>query len=307
MLNLPTHFTSPVAIVCNDAGAANNIFAWLANWSRQGLLSKHHFKLMLEGPAKLIWLSKPKDLANVQLCGDILQTIKGAACVLTGTGWSSPLEHLARKIAKELQIPSIAVIDHWINYEERFERNGLIVLPDYIWVSDQHAANLAKSIFKNTPVFELPNIYLDQIVKAITEIKSETLNLLYVLEPLRNDWGKGSQGEFQALDFFAENMRSIVGDRRVTVTLRPHPAEPVGKYNDWIQSNSNLNVYLDQHKSLNEAISASRWVVGAETFALVIACNAGRSTWTSLPPWAHRCRLPQTGIQHLRDFVSNEE
>jgi len=241
------------------------------------------------------------------LCSDILQTIKGAACVLTGTGWSSPLEHIARKIAKELQIPSIAVIDHWINYEERFERNGLIVLPDSIWVSDQHAANLAKSIFKNTPVFELPNTYLDQIVKAITEIKSGTLNLLYVLEPLRNDWGKSSQGEFQALDFFAKNMRSIVGDRRVTVTLRPHPAEPVGKYNDWIQSNSNLNVSLDQHKSLNEAISASRWVVGAETFALVIACTAGRSTWSSLPPWAQRCRLPHTGIQHLRDYIADDK
>lgn len=307
MSDPPTSFVSPVAIICNDAGAANNIFAWLAQWNRHGLLDKHYFKLMFEGPAKTIWLNNPIGLANAQFYSDLLETIKGTNSVLTGTGWSSSLEHHARQTAKQLQIPSIAVIDHWVNYEERFERDDEIILPDSIWVSDQHAANLAKSIFKNTPVFELPNTYLDQIVKAITEIKSGTLNLLYVLEPLRNDWGKSSQGEFQALDFFAENMRSIVGDRRVTVTLRPHPAEPVGKYNDWIQSNSNLNASLDQHKSLNEAISASRWVVGAETFALVIASNAGRSTWTSLPPWAHRCRLPQTGIQHLRDFVSNEE
>ena len=307
MLNLPVSLTSPAAIICNDAGAANNILAWLSEWNRQGLLDKHYFRLMLDGPAKSIWLNKPVHLANLQLCNDILEAITGASCVLTGTGWSSSVEHLARKKANELQIPSIAVIDHWINYQERFERDGEIVLSDFVWVSDHYASTLAKSIFKNTNVFELPNTYLDKIVSAITEITNDTFNLLYVLEPLRSDWGKGSQGEFQALDFFAKNIRLIVGENRATVTLRPHPSEPPGKYNDWIQSNSNLNVSLDQHKSLNEAISASRWVVGAETFALVIACTAGRSTWSSLPPWAQRCRLPQTGIQHLRDYIADDK
>lgn len=307
MPNLPVRLTSPVTIICNDAGATNNILAWLAEWNRQGLLDKHYFKLMLEGPAKKIWLEKPVHLANLQLCNDITEAITGASCVLTGTGWSSSLEHLARKKANDLQIPTIAVIDHWVNYEERFERDGEIILPDSIWVSDHYAATLAKSIFKNTHVLELPNTYLDNLVNAITKIPNDSYNLLYVLEPVRSDWGKGNQGEFQALDFFAKNIRSIVGETHVTVTLRPHPSEPPGKYIDWIQSNCNLKVSLNQHKSLNEAISASSWVVGVESFALVIACNAGRSTWTSLPPWAHRCRLPQTGIQHLRDFVSTEE
>lgn len=307
MLTLPIGFTSPAAIVCNDAGAANNIFAWLAEWNRLGLLEGYYFKLMLEGPAKSIWLTNPIALKNTQICTDLVATIKGATCILTGTGWSSSLEHLARKKAKELQIPSIAVIDHWVNYKERFERDGEIVLSDSIWVSNHYAATLAKSIFKNTHVFDLPNTYLDNIVSAINEGNNDTFNLLYVLEPLRSDWGKGSQGEFQALDFFAKNIRFIVGENRATVTLRPHPSEPPGKYNDWIQSNSNLNVSLDQHKSLNEAISASRWVVGAETFALVIACTAGRSTWSSLPPWAQRCRLPHTGIQHLRDYIADDK
>ena len=199
------------------------------------------------------------------------------------------------------------MIDHWINYEERFERDGEIVLSDSVWVSDHYAATLAKSIFKNTPVLELPNTYLDNLLTVVTDVPNDTFNLLYVLEPIRSDWGKGSQGEFQALDFFAKNIRSIVGENRVTVTLRPHPSDPPEKYSHWIKSNSNLNASLDPHNNLNEAISASRWVVGAETFALVIACTAGRSTWTSLPPWAHRCRLPQTGIKHLRDFIADKE
>jgi hypothetical protein len=124
------------------------------------------------------------------------------------------------------------------------------------------------------------------------------------LEPLRSDWGNGSQGEFQALDFFAKNIHLIVGEKHVSITLRPHPSDPPGKYAHWIKSNPFLNVSLDKNESLNEAIAASRWVVGAETFALVVAITAGRSTWSSLPPWAHRCRLPQPDIKHLRDYIT---
>jgi flagellin len=50
-----------------------------------------------------------------------------------------------------------------------------------------------------------------------------------------------------------------------------------------------------------QAIANAKWVVGAETFAMVVADAAGRSTYSSLPPWAHRCSLPQTAIKHLRD------
>jgi hypothetical protein len=65
-----------------------------------------------------------------------------------------------------------------------------------------------------------------------------------------------------------------------------------------------LNVGLDTHPTLNQAITNAKWVVGAETFAMVVADAAGRQTYSSLPPWAHRCQLPQISINHLRDLVS---
>jgi hypothetical protein len=303
MQKLPFDLATPLAVVCHDAGAANLIFSWLEFWSDAGFLNNYELRLLLRGPAKTSWIVNPISLQNFKICNNFDEALNGSSCVLTGTGWGSSLEHDARQIALELQIPSIGVIDHWVNYEHRFEREGKTVLPNSIWVSDQHALAIAKSIFTSVNILELPNIYLNNIVRTITKLSEDSFNLLYVLEPLRNDWGNHNQGEFQTLDFFVKNIHVISGDIPLTITLRPHPSDPPGKYEQWIQSNSHLKVSLDQHQTLNQSISTARWVVGAETFAMVIAITAGRSTWSSLPPWAHRCRLPQTGIKHLRDYI----
>ncbi len=42
-----------------------------------------------------------------------------AASIITGTGWASDLEHSARLLAASHGKPTIAVIDHWVNYEAK--------------------------------------------------------------------------------------------------------------------------------------------------------------------------------------------
>lgn len=300
---LPTHLKSPTVVVCHDAGAANLVFAWLCDWAHSGLLDQHEFRLVLQGPAQVAWHAQAMALPNMQLHTELSTALAGTRCVLTGTGWASNLEHDARQVASLQHIPSIAVIDHWVNYQPRFERAGEVVLPDAIWVSDPYAADMATQIFKGIPVIELPNVYLQNMVKAIPPVQSDCCNVLYVLEPIRNDWGRGVAGEFQALDFFAQHVVQMVGAQPVHISLRPHPSDALGKYDVWIQAHAHLNVGLDTHPTLNQAIADAKWVVGAETFAMVVADAAGRQTYSSLPPWAHRCSLPQTSIKHLRDLV----
>ena len=306
MLNttaLPIALRSPVAVVCHDAGAANLVFAWLREWAEAGLLDKHEFKLFLEGPAIKAWQLGPVPLLQMQLHTELSSALTGCQSVLTGTGWASSLEHDARQLAATLHIPSIAVIDHWVNYNQRFERDGVVVLPNQIWVSDGYAVELANKLFKDITIVELPNTYLKNLVKSIPLITEDCKNLLYVLEPIRNDWGRGELGEFQALDFFVNNLEMVVGQEPVQITLRPHPSDPPDKYNDWLKAHSSLDIALDSRNGLNEAISQARWVVGAETFAMVAASAAGRKTYSSLPPWANRCSLPISEIIHMRDLV----
>jgi hypothetical protein len=299
----PSSLKSPVSVVCHDAGAANLVFAWLREWAEAGLLDKYEFKLLLQGPAKKAWQLEPVPLLQMQLHTELSSALTGCQSVLTGTGWASNLEHEARRLAALLQIPSIAVVDHWVNYTQRFEREGVVVLPDEIWVSDPYASEMAKELFKGIAVVELPNTYLQNLVKNIPPVPQHCNNLLYVLEPTRNDWGKGVPGEFQALDFFVKNLEKIVGTKLVRIILRPHPSDAPGKYDAWMQSHANLQIHLDSHVNLNDAIANARWVVGAETFAMVIASATGRATYCSLPPCANRCRLPIHRIIHLQDLV----
>ena len=302
MSEFVARLASPVVVACHDAGAANLIFAWLHDWATSGLLDDYSFRLVLRGPARLEWTKLNLVLPGAEIHSDLSTALQGANSVLTGTGWASNLEHDARKLATALNMPSIAAVDHWVNYHQRFERGHEVVLPEEIWVADPYAAEIAGRLFEGVRVLELSNNYLQEQVKNIPTPPEDSRTILYLLEPLRMDWGRGTLGEFQALDFFAEQLHLVVGSQPLEIVLRPHPSDPAHKYDEWIKSHPNLSIKLDQGTSLSEAIGRARWVVGAETFAMVVAVAAGRQTYSSLPPWAHRCRLPHKEIVHLSDL-----
>ena len=187
-----------IAVVAHDAGAAAHIFAWLDT----GLLNIDHCKFCLGGPAAKSFQIRQPEIELVSL----KNVLKGAQIVLTGTGWSSSLEHEARGIAKKNGIKSIAVIDHWVNYVERFVREDVQILPDIIWVSDKFAYQKAKSLFPDIEIIEKRNDYIESQVDEVLSYKvdkQDSINVLYLLEPIRDEWaGKDIAGEFQALNFF---------------------------------------------------------------------------------------------------------
>ena len=55
---------------------------------------------------------------------------------------------------------TVAVIDHWVHYEARFQRDGLRVLPDEIWVCDAEAYALAQASFPGHDIRLQPNAWL---------------------------------------------------------------------------------------------------------------------------------------------------
>ena len=156
--NLENNLKSPLAVVAHDAGAANLIAGWL-----KGIVAKD-IRLSAAGPALAIFACELPHLMNMTL-NDALY---GANTLLSGTsGPATNMEHDARAVARERGIHSIGVIDHWINYAERFVRKERQVLPDEIWVSDEIAFSLAQSCFPEHSVRQLPNRYLEQLVEIM--------------------------------------------------------------------------------------------------------------------------------------------
>lgn len=292
LLDLP----SPLAIVCHDAGAANLILPWT------GRNRGHVFRPVMEGPARRLWEDRYGSSCHLW---HLDAALDGAKALLTGTGWQSDLEHQARRAAKQLKLPQAAVVDHWVNYQERFVRNGETVLPDEIWVVDEHAIKIARQCFPKTKIQMKPNWYLAEQVTSIAP-PAAGAGVLYVMEPAHSRWGRGEPGEFQALEYFLQHRSLLAEAMNLPVRLRAHPSDPAGKYVPWLEQNRGAGVELATHATLADEISRASWVVGCQSFAMVVALAAGRQVVSTLPPWAPGCSLPYPEIIHLKDLVATD-
>jgi hypothetical protein len=287
----------PLAIVAHDAGAANLLAAWLAETDGSGVAA------CLSGPACGIFARSCSHLQQMHL----EELLAWGRTLISGSGWASSLEHDARVLARRAGCRSIAVVDHWTDYRKRFSRGGVEVLPDELWVADEEARRLANDTFADLPVRQLPNTYLKNLVAAVQRAEmlsnDRSRHLLYVLEPIRDDWGPlPKPGEFLALDFFAQQLRRLDLAQDVQIRLRPHPSDPPSKYDEWIASHPLLRVKLDERQTLEEALAWAGTVVGCQTYAMVVALAAGRRVACSIPPGMPSCQLHHPGILHLADF-----
>ena len=281
---------APLAVVCHDAGAAGHVFAWLADDPRE-------LRVVAEGPAADLWARRFPGRATV---ASVEEALAGASALLSGTGWASDLEHRARLVARERGVRSIAVLDHWVNYAMRFERHGQSVFPDEIWVTDEYALAEARRCFPRQSVRLQPNAYLEHVLSAIGPPALAGDDVLYVLEPVRDNWGRDTPGEFQALDYFVARRSALGLPSGSVLRVRPHPSDPPGKYDGWLARQHSVPVVLDDAPTLAAAVSRCRWVAGCESYALIVALAAGRSVVCTLPPWAPPARLPPGKLIHLR-------
>lgn len=323
MTNKLTSFTTPASlsqlpdasvVVCaHDAGAAAHIAAWLEPLQQK-------LRLCLSGPAEL--LIRSKFGSEAFYITNLDEELQRAQLLISGTGWESDLEHRSRLLASQFGIPSIAVLDHWVNYSERFEREGVEQLPDALWVADEEAAALAISVFPSVPVFQLQNHWLESICKAVQDIRfsAESIpqprrpakRLLYLLEPIRVAWsqtsGNASElGEFQALRFWLQQLPRLIDGGFIAplgeleaLALRPHPSEPIDKYDSFIsEASSDWPIKLDRSPGLAAALAWTDVAFGCETQALVAATACNVPSFSTIPPWAPSCRLPQRSLHHL--------
>lgn len=306
-----------VALVAFDAGAAAHIASWFKS-------SPPELRIYAEGPAKDIFAKAFAQPIEASLA----IAIHHSTFVVTGTGWSSDLEHHARLFAHKQGINCAAVLDHWCNYRERFQWYGKEYLPDQLWVADVDAASLAEEVFPNIPILRFPNQWLDDLRIEVSAIRNNSSlefpsnsirpakRLLYLLEPIRELWASNTHttsaaspeaGEFQALHYFLNHLPHLIESGWVAcyedieaLMLRPHPSDASSKYNDFIANVGRfLPIRLSVNQSLADSLAWADAAFGCETQALVAAMNCGLPAFSTIPPWAPPCRLPQRSLHHL--------
>ena len=292
-----------ICVVSHDAGGAEII---------SSLIRKESFECqyVLAGPALKIFQQKlgPVDSQLLQ------EAIHSADYLLCGTSWQSDLEWQAIAMAREAGKKSVAFLDHWVNYQERFVRGGEMHLPDEIWVGDELAENMARNVFPGLVIRLVENPYFDDLKRELAELTKHqdfdpgSLKVLYVCEPLREHalreygnerhWG---YTEEEALRYFLTNLDTL-GAPVGCIVIRPHPSEAVGKY-DWVNEEYDLPIISGGAMTLFEEVAACDVVVGCESMAMVIGLLTGRRVISCIPPGGKPCSLPQQEIEFLQDLL----
>lgn len=296
-----------ITVVAHDAGGAEVVSSYVRQHPGEWTFS-------LGGPARAIFERKLGAVVSTPLEA----AIERGNWLLTGTGWQSDLEWRAIEVARRSGKRSVAFLDHWNNYAGRFDRGGVVHLPDEIWVSDRHAQSAAEALFRPVPIRLMPNPYLIDVVAEIEAASRSVLQkrhrdaqrILYVCEPFRanaeqSGWHWGYD-EFDAMRLFFRNVNRVTS-RVDSIVVRPHPADPPGKYQAFLGEFPSLPITLSTSGPLAADIAAADLVVGCESMALVVALAAGKRVISCIPDGGKPCALPHDNIEHLTGFAGAGE
>jgi hypothetical protein len=294
-----------VAVVSHDAGAAEILSSWVNRTNNKVYIAA-------SGPAEKIFKNK---CPNEQYF-TLEKAIVNSNWILCGTSWQSNFERLAIIAGRAQGKRTIVFLDHWVNYKERFVEDGITVIPDEIWVGDQHAERIARSQFKNIQITLKTNPYTEDMLAEIANAQSkkprlQAKKILYVCEPIAahalkqyGDEHYLGYTEHEALYYFLENI-NLIEKTVESIVIRPHPSEEKKKYS-WILELETQKIKFSSENLIKETLEADI-VVGCESMAMVVALLAKKRVISSIPPGGRSCQLPHQEIEQIQLLIRNKK
>ena len=266
-----------IGIVSHDAGGANILNALVKDYKEIS------FHLLAKGPALKIFDSK-----NIKLSNNEVEFFANIDFVIFGTGATSYEKKLLRR-AKEIGLNSSAILDHFVNYRNRFVYDEIISLPDYCFVCDTYSLHVAKKELAPYESIHLCDNYLARRMRwEIENFKSdEEKSILYVLENVDENWDNELLAWQVAFNNFYENFYKKSNFKKIIV--RPHPMDGPSVYKTL---EAYKEVVFDYSPSPVASLSKVSTVVGVESYLLYLAHHCGLIVYTSLPPYVRSPRLP---------------
>ena len=290
-------------IASYDAGGAEVVSAWVKK------NPDNEYSFLVAGPALSIFSRKIPELSVLKIDGVEWNSVDIA---VTGTGWSSDLEREALEEAKRNGVMTVAVLDHWVNYRERFGYPGedwLGNLPDEVWCLDEYAYDLCRELgFPAGRLRIKENEYYNEIrTEATGAYSGKRYAYLYLCEPVAEQMTKDhgdamflGYTEFTAMRSFFETLSSVV-EAGTTVLVRKHPSEESYEKYAWIIDEYKMRFEIDYSESarlLDDIVSCDT-IVGCESMAMVTAVILKKPVYTLLFGNSV-CRLPFREIAPFR-------
>ena len=296
-----------IAVVSHDAGSSELLCAMIlthrtdANWQVFTLPS-----------SPMATICEREGLPFTPI-GDATQQLEAVRpdVLLFGTGWQEHCERPYVRHCKTHRIPTVAFLDHWSNYRERFgypDAGWKENLGDFTALHDPKALDFALSLHLPHPL-ALPNHYLKRLIQnESTHPAQPKSHLLFLSEPtdavaLRNHhdplyWGFT---QYTALQDILDHFGLFGCD---SLAIRLHPSEISWEYEKLLSRYPHIPSQINDTKSidLTSQLMAAKFLIGFDTMALYIAALLGKPILSYLPSSNREFLLPLPSERQLRSL-----
>jgi len=305
-----------VLLFSRDPGSANTIIPLVSRLKEKG----HEIKLFGKDAAlnryKLFGL-KGKDITksikeiNIKNLNKFLRDEK-VDCIVTGCIGNDFTERFLWKASEQLGIPSFAILDQWMNYQERFSKyvpSGpraynrkikLDYLPSKIFLMDKYSKmeavkegfDKSRLVITGQPYFELiekqknqkgpnRNLFLKKL-----GAKPNHYIITFASDAISETFEK------RASDFFGYDEKEILNELitalksllvnypclKITLIIRPHPRDNHRNYKEIINKNKNIgiNLLIDKNSNGWDLIRSSDLICGMSSMFLIESILLGK-------------------------------
>ncbi len=292
-----------ILIITNDAGVTEYLaYMIIEEYSKL----KYNIFCFRNSPASKIFTKLELRFTVISTLNEITQyiNINKPNTIIYGTGWQVDFSQYVKDISNQYNIKSIALIDHWTNYKERFQKD---CLPPEIIVMDNFAYTLAKQVFHNTVhITQKKNYFLESIIKSFKSLQNKTLNhIVFISEPTeviaKKDTGTKlgfGFSEYSVVEELIQNFDNII--------IRLHPADNEKKYNDIILNypDKKIQIIKPYEEELIVTLSKSKLTIGFDGMALYISYILEINTISYMPNSNRNLTIPLPK-QYLIDNIND--
>ncbi|NVM01398.1 MAG: hypothetical protein HWN67_03630 [Candidatus Helarchaeota archaeon] len=217
--------------------------------------------------------------------------------VITGTSLNDNSENYFRWVAKKFGIPTVSILDQWMNYMQRFQciKENLECIPDIICVMDRVAKDdMIKEGFKSDRIEITGNPYFDDIFslkenfneekvskfRRLLNVNRDEFLITFASEPIenseeenheiRNEWGYTEKTVISYLLTALENI-SFRKNLKICLIIKLHPREIKSNF-DKIKrgfSSKNVRIIINHNADPRKLILSSDLIAGMTSIFLI--------------------------------------
>lgn len=228
--------------------------------------------------------------------------------VITGTSADDFTEKYCWNACAELGIPSIAILDQWLNYGIRFSEYSVNMIEEYarnkshpflptlIIAPDEYARN--EMIDEGLPadrIVACGQPYFETVLASGSDVEKmarfrdenrlgpDDFVIVFASEPMTKTFGDGAMrywgyNELTILSSLAQALDEVAREthRNVTLVIRPHPKEGQEHFADILKNIRNFRCFFDTESLPWTLMNSADLVCGMSSMFLIEAAILGR-------------------------------